>query len=90
VPPNQHGGEPFVEPDLEMPMLRHLVLAALILLGIAARAQAADIKVTYLVDATQLKAKTPAGTPLTFKLFPDSACVTTAVATQTTNVENVK
>jgi hypothetical protein len=70
-------------------MLRLLALATVVVVLFAANASAADIKVTYLADATSLKKSTPAGTPLTFKLFTDSACATTAVATQVVNVENV-
>jgi len=55
-------------------------------LGIA-NAHAADIQVTYSVDAKQLKASSPAGTPFSFQLYTDSNCATAAGAPQVANVE---
>jgi len=51
-------------------------------------ASAADLKVSYLVDAPSLQKNTHAGTPLTFEVYVDPNC-TTKIASQTVNVEAV-
>lgn len=48
----------------------------------------ADVRVSYLVDAKALDKNAPAGTPLTFELFSDAACLS-SVASQIVNVEAV-
>lgn len=69
----------------------HALSAAALLLAAlsAAPASAADIQVSYRVDAKLLKKSTPAGTPLSFQLFTDSTCATSAGAAQVVNVEAV-
>src|SRR5690349_6055594 len=64
---------------------RLLLLASLVLAPVAARA--GDVPVTYTVDTTALKAAV-SGTNLTFKLFTDAACTTTA-HTEVVTVDNV-
>jgi hypothetical protein len=49
-------------------------------------AQAADIRVSYLVDSKPLKTLAVAGAPFTFALFADAACAT-PVALRAVNVE---
>lgn len=67
--------------------------AALLLAAVSAMsafpASAADIQVTYSVNAKVLKKSTPAGTPLSFQLYTDSTCATSAGAPQVANVEAV-
>ena len=70
-------------------MLRRSSFALISLVGLATAAHAADIQVSYRVDAKVLKKSTPAGTPLSFKLYTDSTCATSAGAPQVVNVENV-
>jgi len=67
-----------------------VAVAALLLAALgAAPASAADIQVGYRVDAKLLKKNTPAGTPLSFQLFTDSTCATSAGAPQVANAEAV-
>lgn len=70
-----------------MPRRSFFVLAALI--GLGSVAGAADIQVSYRVDAKLLKKNTPAGTSLAFQLFTDSTCATSAGSPQNANVEAV-
>lgn len=70
-------------------MFRRPLLVLVAVLALAPAAEAADIQVTYRVDAKALKVGTPAGTPLTFQLYSDSACTTAAGAAQVVNVEAV-
>lgn len=70
-----------------MPRHSFFVLAAL--MGLASVAGAADIQVGYRVDAKSLKSNTPAGTPLSFQLYTDSTCATSAGGPQVVNVESV-
>lgn len=51
-------------------------------------AAAADIKVSYRVDAKELKKSTPAGTSLLFQLYSDSTCAS-LVKSASANVETV-
>jgi len=71
-----------------MPRRSFFVLAAL-MLGLASVAGAADIQVSYRVDAKLLKKNTLAGTSLAFQLFTDSTCATSAGGPQNANVEAV-
>ena len=68
-------------------MTRSLAACLVCLLAVTA-ADAADVRVTYLVDAKTLKASAPAGTSLTFALHATSAC-NAPVATQNIDVEDV-
>jgi hypothetical protein len=70
-------------------MARHSFFVLATLLALAPAAHAADIQVGYRVDAKSLKSNTPAGTPLTFQLYTDSTCATSAGGPQVVNVENV-
>jgi hypothetical protein len=65
-------------------MHRRSAIAMLFAL-LPATAFAADVRVSYLVDAKVLKTAT-AGTPLSFQLFTDGSC-TTPVASQVVNAE---
>ena len=71
-----------------MQKARAVVLALLALLGSSRWASSADIPVRYTVDDRVLR-DALAGTTLTFQLFTDSACATTAVHTEAVAVENV-
>lgn len=62
--------------------------ACVVSLLVATAADAADVRVTYLVDAKTLKASAPAGTALTFALHTNGAC-SAPVASQSVNVEDV-
>lgn len=64
-------------------------LAVLAVVTFTSLASAANFQVNYRVDAKALKSGTPAGTPLTFRLYSDSSCTTAAGGSQVVNVENV-
>jgi len=66
---------------------RVLLLMTLVMTPLAAHA--ADLKVSYLVDAEALNAAI-AGTPLTFSLFTDASCAGTPAATQVMNAETTQ
>ncbi len=67
-----------------MKSCRLLLLTLLLITPLTA--YAADVKVSYLVDAKALKLAI-AGTPLTFALFTDAACAGTPAATRIVNAE---
>lgn len=68
--------------------MNRFLVAALVSLLLPASASAFDLTVRYDVDATALKAAV-AGTPLTFNLHTDAACMTAAIATAVVDVEDV-
>jgi hypothetical protein len=69
--------------------MANLLRTTLLLTLLAATsAHAADVRVTYLVDAKALKAGAPAGTALTFELHATGAC-SAPVASTVVSVEDV-
>jgi hypothetical protein len=69
-------------------MRRSGLLLSMLLLASGFAGATSDIRVSYLADLKTLKSGAPAGTPLTFQLFTDSAC-TTAVSSEVVNVETL-
>jgi hypothetical protein len=67
--------------------MRNLIVAIIALGIVPAAAHAADVRVSYLVDATAFKAAV-AGTPLTFSLYSDASC-NSLVTSQAVVVESV-
>jgi hypothetical protein len=69
-------------------MTRLVLLFVAFSLAGSAVAHAADVKVSYLVDAKVLKKGAPAGTVLTVTIFADSSC-SVPLDSRTMNVESV-
>lgn len=70
-------------------MPRRSLFVLMSVVAFATGSYAADIQVGYRVDAKSLKSNTPAGTPLSFQLYTDSTCATSAGGPQVVNVESV-
>lgn len=69
-------------------MRRSILALLLTVVATAGVAHAADVRVTYVIDAKALRSGAPAGTALTFELHASAACAA-PVATSVVNVEDV-